>query len=62
MITEKLEFAKISNLSFDFNDNDKNLSSIFVSGGEYDGIPMTESQLDLINNKYFEFIVEKYYY
>ncbi len=60
---DKLDFNKIDNLEFDgidFSDYPDFVDAYLVSA-DYDGIEMTEEQIDYINDECRDFVYEQVY-
>lgn len=60
---ENLDFRKIDNMEFegiDFSDYPDFVDAFLVSA-DYDGIEMTEEQIDYLNDEYRDFVNERVY-
>ena len=59
----KLDLNKIDNMQFDgidFSDY-PDFCDAFCHDADYDGVQMTDEQLDLLNDKYRDFVYESLY-
>jgi hypothetical protein len=57
---EKLDYSLISNISFDGIDFDDypDFCDAYIDGADYDGEPMTDEQIELLNDDR-DFVFEK---
>lgn len=61
---DKLDFKKIDNMEFegiDFSDYPDFVDAYLVAA-DYDGIEMTEEQIDYLNDEHRDFVNEQVYY
>lgn len=56
-----LDTTKIDNLEFDDVDTNDypDFTNSYVSSADYNGVAMTEQQLDLLNDNYEDFVYEQ---
>lgn len=60
---DKLDFKKIDNMEFegiDFSDY-PDFVDAFLVAADYDGIEMTEEQIDYLNDEHRDFVNERVY-
>ncbi len=61
---DKLDFSKITNLEFDGIDfaDYPDFVDAFLVAADYDGVEMTEEQIDYINDEHYDFVNEEVYH
>jgi hypothetical protein len=68
MVVQKIDLDLVENMTFQGYDNPRygvltndDIDDVFCDTADYDGEPMSEEMVDLLNDDYFDFVWENAY-